>query len=151
MKNNANLYRTNGDKFIPYMYNDIKSIQNTSAANRFTNFKLRYMKTLLKISLAFILFISYNNLFASGWEQKVDLINPSDRANNSEIEMMPNGNCVIASSFAQPWDSSIYLHQYKKENGELFLFNINYVPIRNAQKIHAIKYISSIQKIHFDL
>jgi len=71
MKNNANLYRTNGDKFIPYMYNDIKSIQNTSAANRFTNFKLHYMKTLLKISLAFILFISYNNLFASGWQQKL--------------------------------------------------------------------------------
>lgn len=128
------------------MYNDIKSIQNPSAANRFTNFKLHYMKTLLKISLAFIIFISYNNLFASGWQQKLDLINSSDRANNSEIEMMPNGNCIIASSFAQPWDSSIYLHQYKKEDGELLLFNINHIPIKNAQKIHAIKYISSIQQ-----
>ena len=146
MKNNANLYRTNGDKFIPYMYNDIKSIQNTSAANRFTNFKLRYMKTLLKISLAFILFISYNNLFASGWQQKLDLINPSDRATNSEIEMMPNGNCLIATNFNQPWDTAIYLHQYKKADGEILLFNINYVSNKYVQKVHAIKYISAIQK-----
>jgi len=104
------------------------------------------MKTLLKISLAFIIFISYNNLYASGWQQKLDLINSSDRATNSEIEMMPNGNCLIATNFATPWDTAIYLHQYKKENGELRLFNINYIFNKHVQKIHAIKYISSIQK-----
>ena len=37
-------------------------------------------------------------------------------------------------------------HQYKKENGELLLFNINYLPNKFVQKVHAIKYISSIQK-----
>jgi hypothetical protein len=60
---------------------------------------------------------------------------------------MPNGNCLIATNFAQPWDTAIYLHQYKKENGEILLFNfINYVANKQVQKVHAIKYISSIQK-----
>ena len=112
---------------IYYLHNGFVPIKNDKSVNRFTNFKLHYMKTLLKISLAFILFISYNNLFASGWQQKLDLINPSDRATNSEIEMMPNGNCLIATNFAQPWDTAIYLHQYKKIDGEILLFNINYV------------------------
>jgi uncharacterized repeat protein (TIGR01451 family) len=118
--------------------------KKAKTAIRFINFKSHVMKLRLKITLSLILLISCNHLIAGGWQQKLDLINSSDRANNSEIEMMPNGNCVIASSFAQPWDSSIYLHQYKKENGELY--NINYIPIRNAQKIHAIKYITSIQQ-----
>jgi hypothetical protein len=131
---------------IYYLHNGFMTIKNYKSENRFTNFKIHYMKTLLKISLAFIIFISYNNLFASGWQQKLDLINSSDRANNSEIEMMPNGNCIIASNFSQPWDTAIYLHQYKKENGEILLFNINYVFNKNVQKVHAIKYISSIQK-----
>ncbi len=65
---------------------------------------------------------------------------------NSEIETMPNGNCLIASNFSTPWDTAVYLHQYKKKNGELLLFNINYVFNKHVQKVHAIKYISSIQK-----
>lgn len=124
-------------------------IKNYKSENRFTNFKIHYMKTLLKISLAFMIFVSYNNLFASGWQQKLDLINPSDRAANSEIEIMPNGNCLIATNFAQPWDTAIYLHQYKKENGEILLFNFSYVANianKQVQKVHAIKYISAIEK-----
>ena len=70
---------------IYYLHNGFMPIKNYKSENRFTNFKIHYMKTLLKISLAFIIFVSYNNLFASGWQQKLDLINPSDRAANSEI------------------------------------------------------------------
>lgn len=144
MKNNNTLHPDTSNDFIYYMHFGTIQRKRAKTANRFINFKSHVMKLLLKITLAFIFLISYNNLFSNGWQQKLDLINSSDRANNSEIEMMPNGDCLIASSFAQPWDSSIYLHQYKKENGELY--NISYVPIRNAQKIHAIKYITSIQK-----
>lgn len=146
MKNNNILHPDTSNDFIYYMHFGTVQRKKAKTAIRFINFKSHVMKLRLKITLSLILLISCNHLIAGGWQQKLDLINSSDRANNSEIEMMPNGNCVIASSFAQPWDSSIYLHQYKKENGELFLFNINYVPIRNAQKIHAIKYISSIQQ-----
>ncbi|MFN8282434.1 MAG: T9SS type A sorting domain-containing protein [Chitinophagales bacterium] len=104
------------------------------------------MRTLLKITFTSLLFISQLHSFSSGWQQKLDLINSSERANNSEIAMMANGDCIIASTFAQPWDSSVYLHQYKKADGELKLFNINYIFNKYIQKINAIKYLPSIQK-----
>ncbi len=139
-------YQNTMHNSIYYLHNGFMRVETDKTVNRFTNFKLHFMKTFFKISLAFIIFISYTNLFASGWQQKLDLINPSDNATLSEIERMPNGNCLIATNFNQPWDTAIYLHQYKKENGEILLFNINYVFNKYVQKVHAIKYISSIQK-----
>ena len=122
MKRAATLHQNTMHNSIYYLHNGFMRVETDKTANRFTNFKFHVMRKFLKISLAFILFICYNNLFASGWQQKLDLINPSDNAANSEIEMMPNGNCLIATNFNQPWDTAIYLHQYKKENGEILLF-----------------------------
>lgn len=131
---------------IFYLHNGFKQIRNNKTENSFTNFKTSFMRTLLKITFTSLLFISQLHSFSSGWQQKLDLINSSERANNSEIAMMANGDCIIASIFAQPWDSSVYLHQYKKADGELKLFNINYIFNKYIQKINAIKYLPSIQK-----
>ena len=129
---------------IYYLHNGFTKSQNRKTVNRFTNFKSYVMKRLLKTCLAFILFISCTALFAGGWQQKLDLINSSDRANNSEVEMMANGNCIIATTFAAFWDTAVYLHEYKKENGELKSYN--WLPYKDVQKINAIKYLPSIQK-----
>lgn len=131
---------------IFYLHNGVVLIKTNKTNDRFTNFKIQVMKTLFKIIFVFTIFISNTHLFASGWQQRLDLINSSDRAYNSEIEMMPNGDCLIATNFAQPWDTAIYLHQYKKENGDIIMPYINYVNEKYVQKVHAVKYISAIQK-----
>ena len=131
---------------IFYSHNGFRNAETCKSENRFPNFKKSFMKTLLKIIFTSLLFIGYCDLYAGGWQQKLDLINPSDRANNSEIETMANGDCIIATTFAAFWDTAVYLHQYKKVNGEIQLFNINYIFNKDIQKINAIKYLPSIQK-----
>lgn len=139
-------HQNQSDQYIYYTHFGVIRVKRKKTVSGISNFKKSIMKALKKFSLAILFFITCSNLYANGWQQKLDLINSSDRANNSEVETMPNGNCLIASNFSTPWDTAVYLHQYKKENGELLLFNINYLPNKFVQKVHAIKYISSIQK-----
>ncbi|MBX7226024.1 MAG: T9SS type A sorting domain-containing protein [Chitinophagales bacterium] len=116
-------------------------------SNEFTNFKSYFMKAALNICLIVVVFLCNNDLFANGgWQQKLDLINSSDNANNSQIETMPNGDCLIATAFSQIWDTAIYLHQYYKENGEILLDKTQYISNKHVQRIHALKYLESIQK-----
>jgi uncharacterized repeat protein (TIGR01451 family) len=139
-------HQNQSDQYIYYTHFGIIRVKRKKTVSGISNFKKSIMKALKKFCFALLLFITCNNVYAGGWQQKLDLINPSDRATNSVIETMPNGNCIIATNFEQPWDTAIYLHQYQKTDGEILLFNINYVFNKHVQKVHAIKYISSIQK-----
>jgi uncharacterized repeat protein (TIGR01451 family) len=139
-------HQNQSDQYIYYTHFGIIRVKRKKTVSGISNFKKSIMKALKKFCFALLLFITCNNVYAGGWQQKLDLINPSDRATNSVIETMPNGNCIIATNFEQPWDTAIYLHQYQKTDGEILLFNINYVFNKHVQKVHAIKYIASIQK-----
>jgi hypothetical protein len=134
-------HQNQSDQYIYYTHFGIIRVKRKKTKSGITNFKKSIMKALKKISLAIIFFISYNNLYASGWQQKLDLINPSDRATNSEIETMPNGNCLIATNFATTLGHGYLFTSIQKRKWRNLLFNFNYLPNKFVQKVHAIKYI----------
>ncbi len=74
-------HQNQSDQYIYYTHFGIIRVKRKKTVSGISNFKKSIMKALKKFCFALLLFITCNNVYAGGWQQKLDLINSSDRAN----------------------------------------------------------------------